>query len=507
MLFGTNPAMSTLHRHLHVADDIEHARKNGAKLIVVDPRRSEAARNADVYLQIRPGTDLALALAMQNVVINKKLYDHDFVENFTTGFSELAAKVAEYTPAWAEGITGIEAGEIENAARMVATTKPASIDRREGVQHHVNGYQTIRAIACLLALTGNVDCEGGLLFNPGYPLADIQVNDNVRKKPFWAERYPLAHDAVSTLPEEILSGRVRAMLVVGGNPAVTYPNTNRVSRALEELDLLVVHDIFMTETAEHAHYALPATTFFERLEVDNGRTERERYLIESPQLIEPRGESWPEWKLFCELARHLDLDGFDFRDADEIASLLLKDTGFSRGRLREESHEELAPGWLRASGFKTTSGKVELYSDTLAEHGYEPLPSYIEPSESPVSQPELAEEYPLILTTGHRLPWFIHSQLHNIPQLSRHEPRVPLEIHETTAKKLGISDGEDIVVETPRGEVEAVARYADIFPGAVSLCHGFPRGGNANLLTDDGQLDPVCAVPAYRSLLCRVRPV
>jgi len=506
LLMGANPVVSVMNRHPHIAGDIKHAQKNGAKLVVVDPRRCDAARNADIYLQLRPGTDLALLLGMLNVVISEELYDADFVERYTTGFSKLAKRVVEYTPEWAAGVTGLGTDEIVKTARLFATTKPASLDRQEGVQHHVNGYQTIRAMACLIAVTGNVDCDGGLLFNHPYPMADLSLKGLVTDKPFWAERFPLAPDAACMIPDEILAGRVKAMLVQGGNPVATWANSNKTSRALDALDLLVVHDLFMTETAEHAHYALPAPSFLEKLEVDGARTERARYLYESQPAVPPMGDSMAEWEFFCELGRRLGMDCFDFRDVDDIADQLLEKTDFPRNRLREASYEEAEPGWLRRDGFNTPSGRIELYSEILAKYDYDPLPGYVEPSESPASQPELAEEYPLVLTTGARLPWFIHSQLHNVEEMSRREPKAPLEINAKVAQKLGISDGDDVIVETPRGKIEAVARYADIFPGAVSVMHGFPGTGNANLLTDDEQLDPVSATPAFRSLLCRVRP-
>ena len=206
----------------------------------------------------------------------------------------------------------------------------------------------------------------------------------------------------------------------------------------------------------------------------------------------------------CELARRLGLEGFEFRSAEEIANKLLSPHDFPRTNLREASYDEISPGWLRARGFQTPSQKIELYCEGLIEYGYEPLPVYVEPSESPASQPELAAEYPLVLTTGHRLPWFANSQMHEIPSLARHATEPPLEIHAETAGGLGISNGDGVLVETKRGRVEAVARYADISPGVVSIPHGFPGAGNANLLTDDEQLDPLCATPAFRSLLCRV---
>jgi len=467
LLFGTNPAISAMHRHRNIAGDIEFARKTGAKLIVVDPRRCEAAKNADIYLQIRPGTDLALVLAMLNVVIAEELYDRDFVDTYTTGFSQLAEGVSDYTPRWASEITGLRATDIEQVARLYATSRPASLDRREGAQHHVNAFHTMRAMACLIAITGNVDCEGGLLFNPGYQLADLSLKEKMVDKPLWKKHFPLAMDAVSTFPKEILSGKIKAMLVVGGNPAASWPNSNRVSRALDELELLVVHDIFLTETARHAHYVLPAASFFEKLEIDVNLNEHCRYLLESPPIIEPRGECLPEWKLLCELGRRLGLEGFEFRDAGELADRLLSPHDFPRSRLREASHDEISPGWFIENGFKTPSARIELYCETLAEHGFEPLPVYVEPSESPVSQPELALEYPLVLTTGHRLPWFSNSQMHEIPALAKHAAEPPLEIHAETARGLGISDGDGVLVETVRGKSEAVAKYADISPGVV----------------------------------------
>jgi anaerobic selenocysteine-containing dehydrogenase len=270
MLFGTNPALSFIHRYPRIISDILDAKEAGAKLVVVDPRFTETASKADIYLPIKPGTDAALLLAMIRTIIIEGLYDADFVEKYTTGFEALMEHVQRYTPNYAEEITGIPADKIVEVARDFAQAKPACLDRREGVLHHTNSTHTLRAMAILLSITGNVDKKGALLFNPGNKLGNITRKERLKAKPIWSERFPIVEDATAILADAILSGKphmIRAMMCTIANPVQEYPNTTKVKEALKSLDFLVVDDLFMTETAQLADVVLPASTFFEKTEL------------------------------------------------------------------------------------------------------------------------------------------------------------------------------------------------------------------------------------------------
>lgn len=513
LLFGTNPAVSFIHRYPRIMGDILDAKRDGAKLIVVDPRFTETASKADIYVPIKPGTDAAMVLAMINVIISENLYDKEYVEKHTVGFEELKEHVKSYTPEYAEGITGVPAETILEVARIFGSTRPASLDRREGVIHHTNSTHTNRAMAILLAITGNADVKGGLLFNPSVPLASINKKERLGDvKAIWSEDYPLTVDGTGLVADAILTEKpypVKAMMVVGANPVQQYPNTNKVKKALEKLDMLVVIDLFMTETAKMADIVLPASTFFEKEEICHSiHLALNKFLQVSKRVIEPMYDTKPEWWMFCQLGKRLGLEGFEFESEDEIIELLLEPMGIKRSDLPESGvySEPIEVGKLLSGGFNTASGKIELYSKPLEELGYEPLPSYVEPLETAKSRPDLAGEYPLTLITGSKLAVYHHSQQRNVPWLREHAPDPLVEINTETAKSLGIEDGDRVIVKTIRGEAEFNAYVTlGIHRDVVSITHGWGGKANVNYLTDDKQVDPVSVAPGLRTLLCKVQ--
>lgn len=512
LLFGTNPAVSFIHRYPRIMGDILDAQRDGAKLIVVDPRFTETASKADIFVSIKPGTDTALVLALINVIISEDLYDKEYVEKHTIGFDKLKEHVQVYTPEYAEEITGIPIDTILEIARLFSSTKPASLDRREGVIHHTNSMHTNRAMAILIAITGNADVKGGLLFNPSVHLANITMKERLGEtQAIWAEDYPLAVDGTGLVADTILTEEpypVKAMMVVGANPIQQYPNTNKVRKALEKLDMLVVIDLFMTETAEMADLVLPASTFFEKEEICHSiHLALNKFLQVSKRVIDPMYNTRPEWWMFCQLAQRLGLEGFDFETGDEIIELLLEPMNLKRSDLPANGvySEPFEIGRLLSSGFNTASGKIELYSKPLKELGYDPLPRYVEPMETAISRPDLAKEYQLTLITGSKLAVYHHSQQRNIPWLREHAPDPLVEINIETAKKLGIEDGIMVRVVTTRGEAEFKAKLTlGIHKDVVSITHGWGGKANVNYLTDDKQVDPVSLAPGVRSLLCRV---
>ena len=512
MLFGTNPALSFIHRYPRIMSDILDAKEAGAKLVVVDPRFTETASKADTYLPIIPGTDAALLLAMIRTIISEGLHDVEFVEKYTIGFERLMEHVQKYTPEYAEEITGIPNERIVEVARQFATAKPACLDRREGVLHHANSTHTLRAMAILLAITGNIDKPGALLFNPGVKLANITRKERLKARPIWAERFPLVEDATAIFAEAILTGKphpIRAMMCTIANPIQEYPNTTKVREALASLDFLVVDDLFMTETAKMADIALPASTFFEKTELCKTQNlALTKYFQVSHSVMEPLFESLPDWKYICLLAKKMGLNGFDYADEDEIIDEIIKPMGVRVTDLGESGvySRPFEIGLLRKNGFNTPSGKIELYSSQLEKLGYDPLPSYVEPPETKASRPDVAKKYPFTLITGSKTAFYHHSQQRNYSWLRSYVPEPIVEINSKTASRLSIGEGDLVIVEGLRGEAKLKAKLTTgIREDVVSVTHGWEGESNINYLTDDTQLDPIAAMPAFRTILCNIR--
>jgi len=379
----------------------------------------------------------------------------------------------------------------------------------------------------LQVITGNIDIPGGAIRVSGQPrLNPVRLPEKVRSlKLIGAEKYPISYGMGDKIfgemqamewPDIVLTGKpypITTMIVAGSNPAVTWPNSNKVRQALEKLDFLVVMDIFMTKTAEMADILLPATTFFERTDIsaEGGRQVNAPYLILRKPVIEPLWESWPDWKFWFELAKKMGYgEYFYWRDIEEALDYFLEPTGLTIKKLTEESPSGITVGAkeygeYEKRGFNTPSGKIEIYSQMLKDLGYNPLPEYIENPESPINTPELAKEYPLILTTGARHLEYWHSQHRNLPGLRRRVPEALAEIHPDTAKKYGVRDGDMIILETKRGSIEIKAKVTeDLVPGVVKMPHGWSQA-NANILTDNTPADPISGYPVLKGLLCKVR--
>jgi anaerobic selenocysteine-containing dehydrogenase len=500
LLWGTNPPTTHMHRYHGISSDILSARRNGARLTVIDPRRTPIAAKADHYLQIRPGTDLALSLAMIQHIVEENLYDEGFVAAYTCGFDRLAEHVTPYTPGWAQEITDVPAASIERLAEDFARSKPAALERREGVQHCRNGTQTLRAMAILMAITGNVDVRGGLMLTPYRSLKSLPVPDDLPDpaKSFWRDRYPLAKDASGMMPEVILSEDpypVRGLIVIEGNPMSCFPNTGKAHQALASLDLLVVQDLFMNETAELADVILPGCTFLEKGEISVQSLRTDYPVRTRMPVIPPLGQALPEWKFFSLLGQRLGYGQFfPFTSDEEVVEAVLDRAGWT-------GHEPATPatnGHRLQKGFTTPSGKIELYSTALEEQGFDPLPT------APLDWPN-DDVYPYYLITGARVPQFYHSQHRNIPGLRRAHPEPLAEMSPSLASAVGVGDGDEVKLETRVGTAVYKARVVDrIHPRTVSIPHGWTGAHNANWLVDDLSCDPLAATPPYRDMRCRV---
>ena len=525
LVWSTNPFYSNTSAVRKLLD----ARERGLKIIEVGPLITPLTAHADVHLRLRPGTSGALALTMANVIIEEGLFDRDFVEKWTVGFEDYRAYVRTFSLSVGEGITGVPARLIAQAARLYATSKPAGLmSGANATVHHTNGVQNHRALTALIGLTGNFDREGGnYVVPPSYlyvptgritrqhqfeqsrPWEEMKPRIGQDTYPVWCKMVPEAQ--AMHLPFQIRSRTpypVRAMVAFGLNHRM-WPGSDFMRESLEMLDFLVDVDLFMTDSARLADLVLPACSSFERSEL---KFYPEKYVIWTSPAIKPVGESRPDTDIIFDLAERLapgealmqkgyeacvdwilgptDLRVEDLRKYPDGFSL--KETGTPPYRKYERD------------GFATPSGKMEFSSGILKELGVDPLPTYQEPKESPRAAPDLARDYPLILTTGARLPMYIHSRTFRLAWTKGLRPNPMVDINPKDARKRGISQGDPVHLSTRRGAIRVLANLTEtVPPGVVNMYHGYPEA-DVNLLIQPDYVDPVSGYPGFKSLLCEV---
>lgn len=533
LFWGHNPLVSSADGELAIV--AKRALDSGAIGIAVDPRRSETAKRATLWLPVRPGTDAALALAMIQVIISEDLYDHDFVENWTVGFAELSEHVRGLTPEWAEPITSVKAEHTRKAARIYATHKPAILEWGVGIEQNTNCLQTVRAISLLRVLTGNLDIPGGDILGMNilrsYPTLASKLPKGMIKKRLGAEEFkllggfrafmPSAH--IPTLFKAMRTGDpylVRALLVFGGNPLLTVANSKEVHESLKALDLLVVTDLFMTPTAEMADYVLPAAFWTEVKQIIGYPLVTENMVFAQRQAAQVGDCRQDEW-IMDELSKRLGLPGCE-ESLEDVMNHQLEPTGISYAKLLEMGHY-YPPHQYRKyleKGFRTPSRKVEFYSKSLQRMGYDPMPSFKEPPESPASRADLTTEYPYILTTGSRRREFFHSEHRQVASLRKLRPDPHIDIHSDVAKLFGIIQEDWVQVSSPRGSIKMRANVTDdINPQVINVEHGWwfpekkgPEHGvwesNANMLTSNAPpYDPAFGTYQLRGLLCNIKKI
>jgi len=539
---GTPPACMLFwgHNPLNSGPDgetrfnVREALDHNPKIVVVDPRETELSRRAEVWLQLRPGTDDALALAMLNVIIAEKLYDASFVARWTHGFDALADHVRPYTPEWAEPITWVSAEKIRAAARLFAETKPAMMEWGCAIEHTPNCIQTVRAISLLPAITGNVDVPGGWVFGMHglgrFPSLIEHVSPQAAAKRLGADRFkllggegadlPAAH--IPTLLQAMREGKpypVKAFLVFGNNTLTTYANSALVHESLMKLDFMVCADLFMTPTAELADIVLPAASWPELDQLAGLPTVAANVVLANQRAVRTF-ECKSDEEIFVELARRMKLPACT-EPVEAVLDAQLKAGGLnlSFAELKERGSITVPFTYRKYEdhGFKTPTGKIELYSTRFEEMGYAPLPTYAEPPESPLSRPDLVADYPLVLTTGARIPYFFNSEHRQIDKLRKAHREPVADIHPDTAQRYGIRNRDWMWIETRRGRIKQRARVTTgIDPRVIAAEHGWwfpdepaPEYGvwksNVNLLTDNAPpYDPAMGTYQLRALLCRV---
>ncbi len=533
LVWGHNPLVSSPDGELGFS--LRDVLARDPQLIVVDPRRTALARRARLWLQLRPGSDAALALAMVHTIIHEGLYDADFVSRWTVGFRRLAAHVEPFTPRWAEPLTWIPAKRIRDAARLFAQTPPATLEWGCAIEHTPAAFQTCRALLLLPVLTGNLDRPGGFVTGAHalarFPFLDELLPPRERARRLGARRFKMLAGAGSPLPSAhaptlfraMRTGHpypVRAFLVWGNNSLSTYANSRNVRRYLLSMDLLVVTDLYMTPTARLADFVLPAASWPEIRQILAVPFVAENLVLANQKAVSV-GECLQDEEIMIRLSRRMDLPG-NTEDLEEVLDARLAPLGLDFQELARRGFH-LAKGhdheYRKERGFRTPSRKVELYSRRLEHLGTEPLPGYGEPPESPFSAPDVAARFPLVLTSRGRVAEYFNSEFRQLPSLRRRHPHPLVELHPETAGRHGIQDGQWIWIESPRGRIKQKARLTSgIDPRVVAVEHGWwfpelpgPEHGvfesNANLLTNDGPpYDPAMGTYQLRALLCRVRP-
>ncbi len=505
--------------NIHLWPFIEEARRNGAKLVVIDPYKTRTAGAADWHLAIRPGTDVALALGMMHVLIAEKLYDAEYVTRCTHGFDALRLRVAEYTPQRVAEITGLRVDDILQLAREYARTTPAVIRMNYGVQRSQNGGAAVRAIAMLPCLTGAWKHLGGglqLSTSGAFPfnrtalerpdLADVSPIRRLGRKVNMVQLGQALHD--------LDDPPVKALFVYNSHPAVGAPNQNAVHAGLRRADLFtVVHDQFLTETAEYADIVLPATTFLEHKDFQGAYGHY--YLQLSKPAIEPLGEARPNVWVFRQLAQRMGFAEACFRDTeDDMLAQALDVTaaekspffqGITPTRLEAEesirvtfphagAHGEEALPFSTPEWFQTPSGKAEFYSEALAARGLDPLPAFVAPTES--RHAALACQYPLEML-ARKADNYMNSTFANQPgHLAMETDHAnQLEMHPVDAEARGISEGDEVQVENARGSLQLTAHMdASAVPVGVVACRLrwnklSPDGHGVNVLTSETLCD------------------
>jgi cysteine desulfurase NifS len=536
VVWGANPATDSPPLDMN---RLETAARRGAEIVVIDPRRTETVeRTGARWIPIRPGTDGALALSLMEVLIDEDLHDEEFAERWCHGFDELRAYLQHFTPEVAATITGVPAETIRDLARSIGLASGACPVMYTGLEYSNSGIQAIRAVHTLFALAGHLDVPGGIglaMLDTHFPInrscnvpnPDLDLAVARDRFPLYSEYRGESH--ASGLIPSVLDGdpyRIRALIVHGASLLTSWPETPRWREMLSRLDFLVCIDRQMTADAAYADIVLPATTMFE---IESYMTYGPIFRVRE-RVIEPVGEARNDYLIMAELARRLGYGDRYPRSEEELLQFVLQGSGHTLEDVRRAGgwvkkpapvmeYRKWEKGSLRADGrpgFDTPTGKFEILSTTLEEHGYEPLPKYVEPPEGPFGDPELALEFPLVFNSGARPQTDFRSQHHGITGLLEGNPEPIVEINEEDARQRGIRSGDLVEVRTPRGRVPFRALVTpDIVMGAVecNMGGGTPVGPpawrewNVNELTDLGNHDEISGFPVYKALLCEVSKI
>jgi len=511
LIWGSNPVTS----NLHLWTRVQEAKRRGARLIAIDPYRSQTAEKCHEHIALLPGTDAALALGMMHVLIADDLIDHDYVGRYTVGFDALRERAAEYPPERVARICGIAPNIVTDLARLYGTTRPAAIRVNYGMQRHAGGGNAVRAVACLPALVGawRDPAGGALLSSSGtYPVdnAALERPDLIRGSP-----RTINMSAIGDALHDASDPPIRAIYVYNSNPVAVAPESAKVAAGFARDDLFcVVHEIFQTDTADYADILLPATTQLEHADIHTSYGHL--YALANNPSIAPLAEAKPNTEVFRLLAARMGFSEPCFRESDDEMARqafraqharaegldwdAMKERGFQRLAV-PESYAPFARG-----GFPTPSGKCEFYSAKLAGEGHDPLPTFVPPRESVASNPALAKRYPLAFLSPPARN-FLNSSFANLPAFVAEEKTPRLEIHPDDASARRIANGDGVRIFNDRGSFSATASVGERTRSGVVVAPSIwwkklsPGGENANAVTSQALTDLGRAATFYDCLV------
>lgn len=537
IFWGKQPAFSCAPALKKIYD----ARDRGARLVVVDPLHFHLAAHADTFLQVEPGTDLAMMLGMIHVIVNEGLWDRDFVNTYTNdpGLVSLKSHIngdnrlgIPYTPEWAESICGVPAVDIAALAREYATTPRASITSGHGLEGRVNVVQTTRALCILRTITGHLDRPGCDLFtlksparNPHFTLTEKVYPDFDPQGPVFMfhvppynpedSSYPLLFNGQGLLPtpdvlRTMAEGKIHVAILQGANPIITQPQPDVTTAAMLKVDYIAVIDPYICETAQlTADLVLPAATYLERTEPEWFKSDSWFPELTLRQKAVQVGESKPDTQIMIELGRACGFtEEFPTTDITWYINEDLKPSGITYEELREHPHgvpyAQVTYEKFREDGFRAPGGKANVVSEVLVANGFDGLPNWEESSESPRSKPELIAEYPFVVFTGRSGPMYVHEQRRTIPWLREMQPEGHAMIHPEAAAALGIIEGDWMRIRSPRGSMEIRAEVTPILKKEWIYVPGGWVDQNYNYIGIDEDLDPISSQANYTMCLGNV---
>lgn len=513
VIIGANPVASNrlggYCAYPHASALIKAAQNRGCPVIVVDPIYSETAKLADRWIPLRCGTDAALLLAMINHIIENKLYDQVFVENYTTGFDQLSLHVKDMTPDWAAQITGIPADQIRELAETIARSPSATVYDGNGLDQYCNVVDSARSVAILSAITGNMDIPGGIVTLPFIPQARL----NTQKTRCLSDEFPLMFELpFIAVKNALLRGdpdAPKAMVVHHANPVVTHADSGRTCEALSKLEYLIVDDIFPTETTKLADLVLPAACYFEHYCYRAASNFDYAFACISRPLATPPGEAKTVFEMEYALAQRMGLaENFPYQDDKTWIQHMLTPSGITFEQLEQDGviHDSRPVEYRKYEkrGFFTPEKKVRLYSEVFEKHGYNPMPVYR--AEEREEWQDL-EQFPLRLTSRRPLQ-FVHSKLHNMQCLTRKHPMPAAVISKGDATARNISDGDVVVVTTPVGSGDFLAVIGDQEDGLLAIDFGWGNptdsGTNMNALLPDDKFGAITGTTPNRYYVCQL---
>jgi anaerobic selenocysteine-containing dehydrogenase len=497
--------------------------KNGAQLIVVDPRKTEPADRSEQWLQPRPGSDLALALGFLKIIIQEGLYDREFVEKWTHGFKELAEHVKSLSLKKISELTWVPVHDLQTAARMYARSKPAIIQWGNPLEHNIYTFDTTRALICLMAICGNLDIPGGNV-NARDPqimgLGSFVRADLLPDK--WKTMINAFHHTIPrfmTVPPaffkqailEEVPYPVKGFFSICANPMLSYADSQQTFQAFMKLDFMAVADLFMTPAAAMADIVLPAGSQFEINDIGHYGLGH-GYILARPQVVDPPEECWPDIKILNELGKLISPAKLWHTDYNLFLEDVLKPSGLTFRQFTEIGYLK-GPELFRSyekKGFRTPTGKVELKLSAADKLKLASLPELRGLPE------EGNPDFPLTLTSS-KSRYYLHSSYRWVKRLRKRRPDPKVEINPQTAAKHNIRDGDPVVIETRSGKITQFAHLTDnIDPRVINASHGwwFPEAGsetlyewqrsNLNMLTSVDKLGKEFGTPNLRGIGCRI---